>query len=154
MRYAPFLFFLIFTLVSCSNTNIYNQKEEISGEIWEYSDSLTYSFEIKDTAQLYTMQLNVEHDDKLPFENCYVKINSIYPDNSRKSDILSLEFADESGTWMGKQDGSNYIAPIALQPIAKFNQTGKYTMVFYQNSRVDSLNGIHSLELRVDKKED
>lgn len=154
MRLFLFLLFLVLIFSSCNNINIYTEKREVRDGIWKYADSLSYSFEIKDTAQLYTMQLNVEHDDKLPYENCYVKINSVYPDKTRKSDILSLEFADETGTWMGKREGSHYVAPIALQPIAKFNKAGNYQMVFYQNSRVDSLSGIHSLELVIDKKKD
>ena len=98
------------------------------------------------------MILNVTHDNDLPYENFYVKINSIYPDKTRKTDILSLEFADESGTWMGKKSGDNFLAPIALQPIAKFKKIGIYKMIFYQNSRIDSLKGIQSLELEIDKK--
>ncbi|MBP7541584.1 MAG: hypothetical protein KA802_16810, partial [Saprospiraceae bacterium] len=78
--------------------------------------------------------------------------HSIYPDQTSKNDVLSLEFADDSGTWMGEKDGNYLKAPIAIQPIAKFKKAGKYTMVFYQNSRVDSLKGINSLELILNKK--
>ena len=143
---------VIMTLVSCNGGNIYTEKIEIKDDVWTYSDSLKYSFEIKDTAQLYTMQLNVRHNEEFPFENCYVKIHSIYPDQTSKNDVLSLEFADDSGTWMGEKDGNYLKAPIAIQPIAKFKKAGKYTMVFYQNSRVDSLKGINSLELILNKK--
>lgn len=150
-------FFVIAALVmvffsSCNRGNIYTHEEEINGYIWTYRDSLSYEFEIKDTAQLYSMQLNVLHDNDLPYENLYVKIRSVYPDKLVKNDVLSLEFADESGTWMGEKEGEKYLAPIALQPIAKFSQTGLYKMVFYQNSRRDSVPGIHSLELSVDKQ--
>jgi len=137
---------------SCNRGNIYSHEEEIKGGTWSYKDSLTYQFEIDDTAQLYSMQLNVLHDNNFPYENLYVKIRSVYPDKSIKNDVLSLEFADETGGWMGEKEGKKFLAPIALQPIAKFSQKGKYSMTFYQNSRIDSVPGIHSLELSVDKQ--
>jgi len=137
---------------SCDRTTIYQQEEQITGDIWKYSDSLSFSFEIPDTAQLYSMQLDVRHNDDFPYENCYVRIRSIYPDRTVKNDVLSLEFADQSGAWMGEKSGKYLLAPIALQPVARFRQAGRYTMVFFQDTRRDSLPGLHSMELRIDKK--
>jgi len=137
---------------SCNRDNIYSHEETIPGDMWSYNDSLTYEFEVEDTALLYSMQLDVTHNDNFPYENLYVQIRSVYPDKSVKNDVLSLEFADESGGWMGSRNGNNYIAPIALQPVAKFRQSGKYRMTFFQNSRIDSIAGIHSLKLNVDKQ--
>lgn len=35
-------------LTSCSG-NIYNEERKIAGDVWEYSDSLRFDFEIPDT---------------------------------------------------------------------------------------------------------
>ncbi len=140
----------VILLTSCSG-NIYNEERKIAGDVWEYSDSLRFDFEIPDTAQLYTMELDVKHTDGFPYENCYVRIKSVYPDKTVKDDVLSLEFADETGMWMGEKSGNAWLAPIAIQPIAKFRQSGKYSMTFFQDTRQDSLPGIESLRLKISK---
>ncbi|HMY85500.1 MAG TPA: gliding motility lipoprotein GldH [Saprospiraceae bacterium] len=138
----------VILLTSCSG-NIYNEERKIAEGIWEYNDSLRFDFEIPDTAQLYTMELDVKHRDEFPYENCYVRIKSLYPDKTLKDDRLSLEFADETGMWMGEKSGGSWLAPIAIQPVAKFRQPGKYSMIFFQDTRQDSLPGIESLRLKI-----
>lgn len=138
-------------LSSCGNPVIYSHEHTFAGDLWAYEDSVSYEFEVKDTASLYEINLNVIHSDAFSFENLYVQINSTYPDNTTKQDVLSLEFADESGIWMGKDEGDYLKAPIALQPRAHFNKTGKYRMVFHQFSRRDSLPGMHAMELELVK---
>jgi len=135
---------------SCTG-NIYSHEEQLAEDTWGYNDSLTYTFSIPDTAQLYTMELDVKHTDAFPFENCYVKIKSRYPDKTTKVDVLSLEFADPSGSWMGEKSGDYLLAPIAIQPVAKFKEKGTYSMTFFQNTRRVILPDIHSLKLKINK---
>jgi len=148
--YGVGLLIAVVSVSSCTG-NIYNHEEKIPNDIWRYADSLNFEFEIPDTAQLYMMELDVRHTDAFPWENCYVKIRSTYPDKTVKTDILSLEFADPSGNWMGEKKGDYIVAPIALQPIAKFKEKGKYQMTFFQDTRRDSIPGIHSLKLKISK---
>ncbi|HQW55802.1 MAG TPA: gliding motility lipoprotein GldH [Saprospiraceae bacterium] len=152
MSVSRWLIFLIFSLfISCNSDQIYSNKITLDSPYWLYKDSLKYEFTITDTAQNYTMELDVNHIDTFGFENCYVQIHSVYPDGTSKNDVLSLEFADASGQWLGKNSGSKWLVPIALQPVARFKQTGKYTMAFYQHNRVDSLAGIESMKLMISK---
>lgn len=138
---------LILFLSSCDNSEVYRKKKEISKSWWLYNDSIPFEFEIKDTSKIYSLELDVIHSDTFPYENSYVKILSLYPNDTLKQDILSLEFADNNGMWLGKKSGDNYFVPIALQPRAKFKLPGKYSMTFLQNNRIDSLPGIQSMEL-------
>lgn len=152
MSQYKILFIVSITLLcSCKQDTIYRQKLDINSNYWRYNDSLKFSFEIADTSLKYSIELDVMHRDSFPFENCYVQIKSTYPDKKVKSDMLSLEFADETGKWLGKSKGENLLVPIALQPIAKFKDPGHYEMTFFQNTRVDSLPGILSLEMIIQK---
>ena len=155
MTRVKYLFFLcLFVICGCNQDTIYRQKIEIPGPFWLYGDSVRFTFDIPDTSLHYAIELDVVHRDSFPFENCYVKINSIYPDKKVKSDVLSLEFADGEGNWLGKPQSGDLWVPIALQPVAKFKTAGHYEMVFYQHTRVDSLPGIKSLEMVIEKIRD
>jgi gliding motility-associated lipoprotein GldH len=134
---------------SCTG-NIYSHEEQLAEDTWGYNDSLTYTFSIPDTAQLYTMELDVKHTDAFPFENCYVKIKSRYPDKTTKVDVLSMNLPTFRQL-DGEKSGDYLLAPIAIQPVAKFKEKGTYSMTFFQNTRRDSLPGIHSLKLKINK---
>jgi gliding motility-associated lipoprotein GldH len=151
-KYIPFIgtiALLTILLSSCDNSVIYREKKEIKSPYWTYADSVRFDFDIKDTSKLYSLELDVIHSDTFPSENCYVRILSKYPNDTLKSDVLSLEFADQNGLWMGKAHGDDYLVPIALQPVAKFKIPGKYSMTFLQNNRIDSLPGIRSMEMYI-----
>lgn len=138
---------IVLVLSACKNDVIFTSTHVMPNSKWTYADSLVFDFEIKDTSKVYALDLNVTHQDTFPYENLYIKVHSKYPNGIQKSDILSLEFADGSGQWMGKSSGSGYLAPIAFQPKAIFKIPGLYHMAIYQNSRKDTVGGIEKIEL-------
>ena len=126
MSQYKILFIVSITLLcSCKQDTIYRQKLDINSNYWRYNDSLKFSFEIADTSLKYSIELDVMHRDSFPFENCYVQIKSTYPDKKVKSDMLSLEFADETGKWLGKSKGENLLVPIAFQTTVDRDLIGK-----------------------------
>lgn len=125
----------------------YDVKEfrEIKDGKWYYKDSLSYDFTIKDTSKIYNLYLQVEHADTFAYENLYVKIHTIFPNNQRLEQQVSLELANKAGIWNEESNGGECRPLIALQEGAFFNQIGKYKLTIEQFMRFEPVLGVKKI---------
>ena len=138
-------------LSSCNQNTVYQKSILIDGA-WTYSDHLAYEFTVEDTSSLYSLWLDVDHLSTYAFQNVYVQIHTSFPDGSSKSDIVSLELANQNGLWNGNCRGESCHINIPLQEKTYFQVPGKYGIRLEQFMRQDNLAGIKAFNLRLMKE--
>ena len=137
-------------LAGCNGEKVlFTELAGIGGDGWAYSDSIRFSFDVSDTSQVYRLQLEVAHDPEYAWENVYVRILTAFPDDSVKTDILSLELSDGAGAWQGQCSGSTCRLGIPLQARVRFPMPGTYGLTFVQHMRQEVVPGIDGFRLSV-----
>ena len=152
MNKAAFFCSLLFiSLLSCSESYIYEQSYEPEEEVWRYEQAIEFDFEIVDTSAYYTFFLDIDHSVDYPFQNLYTRIKTSYPNGAEKEDVLSLELSDQLGLWQGNCRKEYCKVRIPLQTEAIIKEAGNYSLRFEQFTRRDTLPGLKKLTLRVAK---
>lgn len=146
---AVWLLLASLVLTGCSPTPIYEQTYSIDQGIWSYNDSLSYEIDIVDAAQAYDLILHLTHDEAFASENLYIKISTTFADNKQARQILSLQLADISSSWVGSCAGERCTADIPLAEGRKFEQIGKHKITIAQYSRQEDLEGIYAVGISV-----
>ncbi len=142
--FIPFLLFL-FLLMGCGPKYVYERTYELPGGVWAYADTLSFEFEVSDTATVYNLWLTIAHADTFRNQNIYTQIRTYFPGGDRLEELLSLELAGEFGNWNGDCRSGVCTLRIPIQTNAFFNQPGAYRLVLEQYMRRDSLLGIEQL---------
>lgn len=144
------LFFsaLIFFLSACGPKTIYEHKISLP-ERWSYDYPINFEFIIEDSIPSYDLILEIEHQNDYNFQNIYTKMSTVFPDETKKEQIISLTLVDQMNQWAGKCNSGFCITQIGLSENIYFSQLGKYTIKIEQYGRQDNLMGIKSLTLKV-----
>ncbi len=137
--------FVFMMLFACGEQYSVNQKSEIKKEGWSYDDKLSFSFEVKDTNQLYDLFLQIDHTVDFPRQNIYVNIYTGKKDAQLEKRQLSLEIGNKLGQWLGKCNGENCENLIPLQTNTFFDSPGVYVFELEQYTRLNPLPNISSI---------
>ena len=133
---------------SCGGKVIYQETIDIS-DPWSKTDSISFQYDIVDTLVPYDLILKVEHSPSFGYENLYLMVNTKFPDGQIKRGPLSLQLANNNGSWIGDCNDESCTIKIHLSSIAYFKTPGLYTLSFAQFSRESQLSGIKKLTLSV-----
>ncbi len=146
-------FLISICLTACGPEFQYRSGHRFGEEYWEHGDSLVHQFNISDSLQIYDLYLLIEHAKSYPYQNLYTRIHTIFPDKKPLTEVLSLEFAEKTGQWLG-QCGTKYCTiRIPIQQGAYFNQVGDYELILEQFTRQDSLPGVRQIIFELEKTE-
>lgn len=146
--------FLVFIgLQSCDSNSIYSEKKNIPNA-WTNQDTIAFHYTIKDTVKQNDLLLTVVHDRQFPYENLYVHVNTSFPDGKTSNQLLSLQLTSANNVWMGECSGAQCTLTIPISSHIKFKKPGDYALKIVQDSRKDSLRGIASLQLDINRSEE
>lgn len=149
--FLSLLFCLLFS--ACGPEIIFEKKLELPESGWTYADTLHYTFEIADTAQLYNLFFQIEHSTDYSSQNLYVKIHTGFPSGQRTAQVLSIDIADKMGQWLGTCSGESCALNVPIQSNAYFNQLGTHSFTIEQYMRVDPLPEVLSGRFRIEVAE-
>jgi gliding motility-associated lipoprotein GldH len=137
-------------LTSCGKEKIIFEKDyDIKNDAWTYADTLNFAFDITDTMALYDIVLTIEHTPQYSMQNVYTNIYTKFPKGERIKQLLSIDLADNTGTWQGKCGSSSCDFNIKIQENAFFNILGSHVITLEQFMRVESLVGIKNIGLKI-----
>jgi gliding motility-associated lipoprotein GldH len=155
IKWTPILA-LLFLLTACEESVLYTETVEIDSDFWTYDNPVSFSINATDTSLVNELQLIIEHSQEYAYENLYIKVFTQFPDGKTREERLSINLADKKGKWIGNCRGDNCKLKVYLMEHFKFPQPGNYKFTFEQNSRIEKLNAIKSLQLKMIpvKKED
>lgn len=140
---------LLFT--SCSDVRVYEKVYTLDDREWSYGDSLEFSFDVRDTSQLYGLGINASFSDAYPYENIYTKIKTILPNGEIKANLFSIELQNSSKRRSLRCTKEYCTADVFLQAPLKFIDKGNYTIRIIQHSRDEDLNGVRGIGLYLEK---
>jgi len=145
------LLFIVFIAVACNTNVVYSQFERFDEDKgWAKSVQPTFTFENKDTNQLYDVYINVRNAESYPFRNLFLFLHTTYPKGTKTTDTIECILADEKGKWLGSGMGDLYDNSIIFKKNSRFRQTGNYKFAFEQAMRYGDKNIIDPLPLIMD----
>lgn len=134
---------------SCRESYFYDHSYTMTNEQWTDENSLSFSFEIKDTLQQYNLFLDLRHTMDYEYQNLYVKIDTKYPNGHVLSDTLSFDLANSLGDWNGKCNSSECDLRVYLANKIRFEQEGNFQISFSPFSRIKTITYVKEVSLRI-----
>lgn len=155
--YSPLLVLLALFIWSCADEAlVFEQNVVFDNARWATSDRAVMEFEIEDTLSQHNFYLNVRNTESYPYRNLYVFVKTVFPNGKFSKDTVGVILADATGKWVG--DGSGYLSSsqhlsntIMYQYSKRFPLKGEYKVEIEQAMRVDTLEGIRNVGLRIER---
>lgn len=142
---------LMALLGACSNNVVYSQYERFDeNKGWAKNYQPTFSFDNKDTLQLYDVFINVRNAESYPFRNLFMFLHTTDPKGVKTTDTIECILADEKGKWLGSGLGDLYDNSIIYKKNTRFKSVGTYKFSFEQAMRYGDKNVIDPLPLIMD----
>ena len=143
-------------LSACDDTRVYEQISDFENRQWISTDKPQFEFIIKDINQRYNVYSDIRNSVSYPYSRFFF---TYYLQDSTGTDLqkrLITEFLFDAKT--GKPYGKSGIGDLydhrfLLLENYQFQYEGKYRVVFEQFMRMDTLPGIMSVGLRVERTE-
>ena len=152
------LLFFVILFSSCDDKRFYDEYVNLDGK-WTKQDKVDFSFEQKDTINLYNMFVTVRNNNDYPFNNLFIIVKLNQPDNVVKVDTLQYLMANPDGTLLGDGITDTKHNKLWYKENFKFSKSGKYTLSIEQANRetgkskgLDALEGITEVGFRIEKK--
>ena len=147
-------FVLLSTITACGPKIIFDKEVKFEKQQWSKSQKINFEFEVTDTIKKYDLILNVKTLENYRFQNLYISIDTRFPEGKVSKDVVSLELNGGGGNWNGKCSGGLCEIPILLQQGISFKYSGNYSIDISQYSRLDTIEGLQALTLRIEEAGD
>ena len=147
-----YIVLLSFFLASCHESGLYQKVVVIPQHQWETSFQPSFAFEIKDTTSRYQVYLIVRHADAYEYNNLWVRLHSMLPgENSWRSERFEITLASQD-KWLGSgmDDIFDHRVLLYRDPV-KFSKPGLYQIRIEQHMRIDPIEHIFNIGIRVEK---
>jgi gliding motility-associated lipoprotein GldH len=145
------LFGISIAYSSCDRDRVYDKFKDINNGVWNSGESVKFDVTIEDTVSYTNVFINVRNEGNYKFSNLYLFLNIVYPDRKISRDTIDCLLADNKGKWLGKGLGDLKDCRYLIKQGLRFHQKGIYTFEFEQAMRVDKLEGIKSVGIRIEK---
>ena len=138
-------------LSSCGQPAIFDEQINIDNAKWFKGESARFSVAINDSLTAYDFYLTVRNTTNYRYSNLYIFLLTHFPNGNLSRDTIECILADNTGKWLGKGWGSMKENTILLKQNLRFPLTGEYQFLIQQAMRVDTLEGISNVGLRIEK---
>lgn len=153
IRFTIVILFFTFFLASCQLNAVYDEFIVINDNNWYKDNVAHFNVEIKDTASLYNFHLVLNNTTDYRYSNLFVFMTTTFPNKNMTRDTIEFVLANASGKWLGKGWGNVKENDILLKSGLKFPLSGPYAFFIQQAMRNDTLTGIRSVGIRIEKTE-
>ncbi len=142
---------LLLCFGACGDNYLYETTKEIPNGVWTYRDTLNFQFDIADTSARYNLYVEFAHADTFPHQNLYLRLKTRFPDGRRVSDVKSFDFFSAQGVSNGTCSNGKCRVQLNLKQKTRFPQPGTYAITFEQYMRRDSVPGVASIGMAIEK---
>ncbi|MDR2084419.1 MAG: gliding motility lipoprotein GldH [Bacteroidales bacterium] len=146
-----FIFLIAICLSACNKKYVTDKYYSIPKEGWSYFDTLDYQFSIDDTDAIYSVFLNVIHNDDYKYRNLFLFMHRLNPDSSLFCDTVQLILSTPEGTLLGKGIGETKEAKFLLGNNIKFPEQGNYSLQLIHGMRDEYIFGIEKVGFIISK---
>ncbi len=156
IRFKPFLVIVIPMLfLGCTDDRLFEGIHYIENKTWDTNEKIPFEFEVKDTNAVYDMLVNIRISGYYPYSNLFMQVYITDPNGHLTKKLVEYTLAEASGKWVGKGLGDLYdyrLPSPDLNELRIFSIPGKYTVELRQVMRVEKLEGVMGVGIRVVKK--
>lgn len=145
------LFLTLLSLIGCGKSYFFSEITPILGETWTYANILEFEVNVEDLDAKYNLLLDITHDADFRYQNVYIKFHVTDPTGRETITQVPVDLANKGGVWFGDCDDEWCHLEGFLQKELKFSEGGKYVFKLEQYMRIESLEGIQSVGLKVEK---
>lgn len=149
------LLMLALTIASCNTIDLFEKVDSIPGQKWKSSFKPAFQFNITDTTAAYQVYIIIRHTDRYNFNNLWVNLYTLSPDNKQTKAQYELPLANNNSGWLATAMDDIYEHRIALTPANQgiyFSKAGTYTFTLEHIMREDPLMHMLDVGLRIEKK--
>lgn len=147
-------FVVILLLTSCDPGRVYDQSREISPEGWHKDSAAVFMVDVGDTLSARRFMISLRHTADYRYSNFYLFMDTYFPNQTMARDTIELILADKTGEWRGSGFGSIKDLQVPVRENLRFPVTGTYRFEIRQAMRQNTLKGIKSIGIRVEKQEE
>lgn len=143
---------LMVALFGCAKVELFEKVVFTPKQQWSNSFQPVIEFDIQDTTSMYRLYFTIRHADAYAYNNIWIKLHSKLPgDSIERQDRYEIPLATEK-RWLGSGMGDVYDHRVFLykDPV-KFTKKGLYTLRLEHDMRVDPLEYVFNVGIRIEK---
>ncbi len=139
----------------CDDRRVFEDNHEFAGRSWVVKDEPVFEFTIPDSIQAYTVYYNVRNS--LDYPSTRINVTYLLSDSSGNKLAQKLVYHnlfETSGRPLGESGlGDLYDHQFPILSTFRFPSPGKYSIRLTQFMRLDTLPGILSVGVRVERNQ-
>jgi gliding motility-associated lipoprotein GldH len=145
---------VIVLLIGCGDGKVYQEYRDFDQRYWLVSDTAQFRFTIDDTVSRYNVYCNIRNSTQYPYSRIFLNfsLSDTLGNNQHKALLNDFLFDPKSGAPFGKTGlGDLYDHQLSILSNYKFNRSGPYLVRLQQFMRTDTLEGIVSVGIGIQK---
>lgn len=145
------LFVLLLLLASCETIDVYEKIRPFPEQRWSSNNTLSFTFDIKDSSALYNIFVVVRHTDAYHFNNMWLGVTTVAPGDAPNTQKVKLKLGDDNNGWLGVAVNDIIEHRVLLTRYPVKLKPGRYTFTLQQIMREDPLENMLHAGIRVEK---
>ncbi|MCX6257797.1 MAG: gliding motility lipoprotein GldH [Bacteroidia bacterium] len=142
---------VVLVLFSCDSRRVYEEIKSIPGSSWNRNNILNFRVNVTDTVSVNNILIDIRNKSNYNFCNLFLFITIQSPDKKLVRDTIECNLADETGKWKGSGIGDIYNNKMLYKKNVKFPRAGVYTFNIEQAMRVENLEDISEVGIRIER---
>jgi len=138
-------------LVSCDPNRLFEENYKIPNHLWNKDQSVEFISVVEDTLQVQNIYINIRNTGNYRYSNLYLYITTTAPSGQWIKDTLNIQLADSKGKWLGSGLGDIFFSRKLYKSYIRFPLKGDYKFSIQHGMRVDDLDGIRDVGIRIEK---
>jgi len=137
---------------SCTETGLYEKVVFMPENHWSIAQSPEFNFEITDTSANYLVYFLFRHPDAYEYNNVWIRLTSKLPgDSVERTERFDIPLA-ANNHWLGSgmDDIFDHRVLLYKEPV-RFIKPGKYSIHINHDMRIEPLDHVFNVGLRLEK---
>ncbi len=148
-----FLILLLALLGACNQGAVFNETANLVEDTWHKDSVLVFDPVINDTSRVVNIGFSLEHTAGYPYSNLWLFVGVKSPGGQMQTDTIEYFLAEPDGKWIGKGNDASRTLHWLYKGGVKLAHPGEYIFSVQQGMRRDSLAGVKSFSLWIEKAE-
>lgn len=140
-------------LGACGKDTLFDEIAKIPDNSWDRTKPVKFDFEITDTVMPTDLYIHIRNTTDYRYSNIYLFLHTRFPNGKTAKDTIECILANPDGSWIGKGYSGIKENKIKLREAMQFKQAGRYHLEIEQAMRVEKLEGISNIGIRIQKHE-
>jgi gliding motility-associated lipoprotein GldH len=137
--------------VSCGRDVVFTDSIAIPERTWTLDEKPSFEVQVSDTIIANNISFILRTGSDYPFRNIFLFVSTVLPDGKILTDTVQYNLADEKGDWYGRGFGDIHSLSLPYKSNIYFPLKGTYLFNVQHGMRIEDLEGVYDIGLRVEK---